>query len=132
MPKPTPLCSPTPMGQKRGVPCVVRGRVVDAEGNPIRGATLDVWQAADDGFYDVQPESNQPEKNLRGIFTSDDNGEFWFRTVAPLYSPVPTDGTVGVLLRAINRHPMRPAHIHFIIEAPGYEHLVSESMTANL
>lgn len=110
---------------ERGDPCVVRGRVVDADGHPISGATLDMWQAADDGFYDVQPESSQPEKNLRGIFTSDENGEFWFRSIAPLYYPVPTDGPVGVLLKATGRHPMRPAHIHFIIDAPGYERLVT-------
>ena len=109
----------------RGEPCLVRGRVFDAAGKPIANATLDVWQAADDGFYDVQPESNQPEMNLRGIFQADAVGAFWFRTIKPKYYPVPTDGPVGELLCATGRHPMRPAHIHFMIEAPGYERLVT-------
>lgn len=110
---------------ERGQPCVVRGRVLDLAGKPIAGAMLDVWQAADDGFYDVQPESNQPEMNLRGIFHTDSDGAFWFRTIKPQYYPVPTDGPVGELLLATGRHPMRPAHIHFLIEAPGYERLVT-------
>jgi protocatechuate 3,4-dioxygenase beta subunit len=110
---------------ERGEPCVVRGRVLDPQGHPIAGATLDVWQAADDGFYDVQPESNQPEMNLRGVFHADAQGAFWFRTIKPRHYPVPTDGPVGELLLATGRHPMRPAHIHFMIDAPGYERLVT-------
>jgi len=110
---------------ERGDPCVIRGRVVDPDGTPIAGAKLDMWQASDDGFYDVQPESNQPEKNLRGIFRSDEKGEFWFRSVVPLYYPVPTDGPVGDLLKATGRHPMRPAHVHFWITADGYEQLIT-------
>lgn len=103
----------------------VRGRVLDPSGKPLGGAMLDVWQAADDGFYDVQPESNQPEMNLRGVFHADAEGAFWFRTIKPQYYPVPTAGPVGDLLLATGRHPMRPAHIHFMIEAPGYERLVT-------
>lgn len=110
---------------ERGEPCVVRGRVLDPAGRPIPGATLDVWQAADDGFYDVQPESNQPEMNLRGIFRADEQGAFWFRTIKPRHYPIPTDGPVGELLLATGRHPMRPAHIHFLIDAPGYQRLVT-------
>jgi protocatechuate 3,4-dioxygenase beta subunit len=110
---------------ERGEPCVVRGRVLDPGGQPIPGATLDVWQAADDGFYDVQPESNQPEMNLRGVFHADAHGGFWFRTIKPRYYPIPTDGPVGELLLATGRHPMRPAHIHFMIDAPGFERLVT-------
>ena len=114
----------------RGEPTVVRGQVTDPNGVPIAGAMLDVWQAADDGFYDVQPESNQPAINLRGIFHADENGEFWFRTIKPKYYPIPTDGPVGALLLATGRHPMRPAHIHFMIEAPGYERLVTHIFVA--
>ena len=110
---------------ERGDPCVVRGRVLDAHGTGVAGARLDVWQAADDGFYDVQPESHQPPMNLRGVFQADEQGAFWFRTIKPQYYPVPTDGPVGELLLACGRHPMRPAHIHFMIEAPGFERLVT-------
>jgi protocatechuate 3,4-dioxygenase beta subunit len=115
---------------QRGEPCVVRGRVLDPAGQPIAGATLDVWQAADDGFYDVQPESNQPEMNLRGVFHAAADGSFWFRTIKPNYYPIPTDGPVGQLLLATGRHPMRPAHIHFMISAPGYERLVTHIFVA--
>ncbi|MEM9773937.1 MAG: intradiol ring-cleavage dioxygenase [Chloroflexota bacterium] len=110
---------------ERGDPMVVRGRVLSEDGTPLAGAKLDVWQAADDGFYDVQPESGQDLGNLRGVFTADENGEFWYRAIAPLYYPVPTDGPVGQLLTATGRHPMRPAHIHFWIVAEGHEALIT-------
>jgi len=109
---------------QRGNHTVVRGRVTDVSGNPLAGAKLDVWQSDDDGFYDVQDE-NQPEMNLRGIFTANENGEYWFRTVKPSSYPIPTDGPVGELLRATDRHPMRPAHIHFMITHPGYQRLIT-------
>jgi protocatechuate 3,4-dioxygenase beta subunit len=115
---------------QRGEQTVVCGQVTDPSGNPIAGAKLDVWQAADDGFYDVQLESNQPAMNLRGVFHTDQNGEFWFRTIKPKYYPIPTDGPVGALLVATGRHPMRPAHIHFMIEAPGYERLITHIFVA--
>lgn len=107
-----------------GEPTVVRGRVTDPSGNPIAGAMLDIWQASPDGMYDVQ-DPDQPEMNLRGIFESDANGEYWFKTVKPAAYPIPDDGPVGDLLRATGRHPMRPAHIHFMISAPGYETLIT-------
>lgn len=109
----------------RGTPMVVRGKVTGSDGKVLAGAKLDIWQAADDGFYDVQPESNQPEGNLRGVFTTDKDGEFWYRAIAPLYYPVPTDGPVGDLLTATGRHPMRPAHIHYWIVADGYDQLIT-------
>jgi hydroxyquinol 1,2-dioxygenase len=107
-----------------GEEIVVRGRVTDAAGRPVAGATLDVWQAAPDGRYDIQ-EKNQTGMNLRGRFKSDDAGAYEFRTVKPRSYPVPDDGPVGVLLRAQGRHPYRPAHIHFIITAEGYEPLIT-------
>lgn len=110
--------------QERGEFTVVRGRVTDPKGNPIEGALLDVWQSDDDGHYDVQDEK-QPEMNLRGIFKSDEKGEYWFRTVKPSSYPIPVDGTAGELLKAMGRHPMRPAHIHFMITAPGYKRLTT-------
>lgn len=105
----------------RGRPCVVTGRVLDAAGAPVAGALLDVWQTSEDGWYDVQQPGIQPEGNLRGKFRAEPDGSFWFVSVKPASYPIPTDGPVGELLRAIGRHPFRPAHIHFIISAPGYE-----------
>jgi protocatechuate 3,4-dioxygenase beta subunit len=104
----------------KGEPTWVSGRVLDGEGRPIEGARLDVWQTSSDGFYDIQDES-QPGMNLRGIFTTGPDGRFSFRTVRPSSYPIPTDGPVGKMLLAMGRHPMRPAHIHFIISAPGFE-----------
>lgn len=104
----------------RGRPCVVTGRVLDVEGRPVAGALLDVWQTTEDGWYDVQQPDIQPAGNLRGKFQTDAEGRFWFVTVKPASYPIPNDGPVGALLRQLGRHPYRPAHIHFIISAPGY------------
>jgi len=103
---------------------VVHGRVLDDDGQPIGGATIDVWQASPTGMYDVQ-DPGQPEMNLRGIFNSGDGGEFWFKTVKPAAYPIPDDGPVGELLKATGRHSMRPAHIHFMIRAPGFKPLTT-------
>lgn len=114
----------------RGQPCVVSGRVLDEAGRPIEGAELDVWQTSEDGFYDVQQQGEQPAGNLRGRFRTDADGRFWFVSVKPASYPVPTDGPVGELLRAIGRHPYRPAHIHFIISAAGYETVTTHVFAA--
>jgi hydroxyquinol 1,2-dioxygenase len=106
-------------------PCVVIGRVVGTDGTPLPGATLDVWQANDHGAYDVQEPDKQPDGNGRGLFTTDAEGRFWFRTIVPSYYPIPTDGPVGELLAATRRHPYRPAHIHFIVAADGYRTLTT-------
>ncbi|MPY55748.1 intradiol ring-cleavage dioxygenase [Streptomyces spongiae] len=103
-----------------GEPCVVSGRVRSADGTPLPGAVLDVWQANAEGYYDVQQPDVQPPGNGRGLFTADAEGRFWFRTCVPSPYPIPTDGPVGDLLRATGRHPYRPAHIHFIASAEGY------------
>jgi hydroxyquinol 1,2-dioxygenase len=99
---------------------VVSGRVLSADGTPLPGAVLDVWQADADGHYDVQQPDLQPAGNGRGLFTADSEGRFWFRTCVPAPYPIPTDGPVGALLRATGRHPYRPAHIHFIATAAGH------------
>jgi catechol 1,2-dioxygenase len=104
-----------------GEPCVVTGRVVSVDGTPLPGAKVDVWQADDHGFYDVQQPGEQPQGNGRGLFTSDEEGRFRFRTVVPAHYPIPTDGPVGDLLGATLRHPYRPAHIHFIAAAQGHQ-----------
>jgi hydroxyquinol 1,2-dioxygenase len=103
-----------------GEPCLVQGRVVSLTGEPIAGAHLEVWQADDDGFYDVQYHELE-ESRGRGHLTSAEDGRFWFWSVKPVGYPIPGDGPVGDLLRASNRSPMRPAHVHFMVSAPGYE-----------
>ena len=103
-----------------GEPCVVTGRVAGLDGTPLAAATVDVWQADDHGFYDVQQPGTQPQGNGRGLFTCDGDGRFWFRTVTPSPYPIPADGPVGALLGATGRHPYRPAHIHFIVAAGGH------------
>ena len=113
-----------------GTPCVVTGRVVSVDGAPLPGATLDVWQANDQGFYDVQQPDVQPRTNGRGLFTADDKGEFWFRTIVPSFYPIPTDGPVGELLTSTGRHAFRPAHIHFIVAAPGHRPLTTHIFVA--
>jgi catechol 1,2-dioxygenase len=113
-----------------GQPLLVRGRVLDTEGNPVPGAMLDVWQANDQGFYDVQQPEVQPRTNGRGLFTADADGAYWFRTIVPSHYPIPTDGPVGKLLTATNRHPYRPAHIHFIVTARGHRLLTTHLFVA--
>ncbi|MGW1617610.1 intradiol ring-cleavage dioxygenase [Streptomyces sp. NPDC002172] len=103
-----------------GEPCVVSGVVRSADGTPLPGAVLDVWQADPSGFYDVQQPDVQPPGNGRGLFTADEEGRFRFRTCVPSAYPIPTDGPVGALLKATGRHPYRPAHIHFIVSAAGH------------
>jgi len=109
----------------KGEPLIVSGRVVDEAGKPIEGATLDVWQANSEGYYDVQQKGIQPDMNLRGRFITGADGRYWFRSSKPLFYPIPHDGPVGALLRNLGRHPYRPAHIHFIVSAPGYQAVVT-------
>lgn len=113
----------------KGDPVIVDGRVLDGEGRPIAGATLEVWQANEDGFYDVQQKGIQPDWNLRGVFTSEVDGSFWFRSAKPLHYPIPSDGPVGEMLSALGRHPNRAAHLHFIVQAPGYQTVTTHIFT---
>jgi len=101
-------------------PCVVTGQVTSTTGAALAGASVDVWQCDERGFYDVQQPGKQPPGNGRGLFVTDGEGRFWFRTVVPSHYPIPTDGPVGELLAATRRHAYRPAHIHFIVSAPGH------------
>jgi hydroxyquinol 1,2-dioxygenase len=113
-----------------GPRCVLEGRVRSADGTPLPGAELDVWQANDQGFYDVQQPDVQPPGNGRGLFTADQDGAYWFRTIVPTYYPIPTDGPVGTLLEATKRHPYRPAHVHFIVTAPVHRPLTTHIFVA--
>lgn len=112
-------------GDTPGEPVIVSGRVTDPSGQPIANALLDVWQASAEGFYDVQL-PDQTELNLRGKFRTDAEGRYAFRTIKPSFYPIPGDGPVGQMLRAVGRHPYRPAHIHFILSADGYEAVTTE------
>jgi hydroxyquinol 1,2-dioxygenase len=108
-----------------GEPCVVRGHVRSVTGEAIGDAEIDIWQADAKGFYDVQQPADQDIGNGRGLLHSDADGGFWFRSIVPSPYPIPTDGTVGQLLAATGRHPYRPAHIHFLVTAPGYRSLTT-------
>jgi catechol 1,2-dioxygenase len=113
----------------KGEPTFVHGRILDLEGKPIVGATVDVWQTNDDGFYDVQQRGVQPDWNLRGVFQSDAEGVYNFRSVKPRFYPIPDDGPVGAMLHALGRGPERAAHLHFIVSAPGFETVVTHIFT---
>jgi hydroxyquinol 1,2-dioxygenase len=103
-----------------GDPTLFSGRILTADGKPIPGAQIDTWQADAEGFYDVQ-RPNLNGMRLRGKFHTDAQGRFWFWTVKPTEYPIPTDGPVGQMLLNMGRHPYRPAHIHTIVSAPGFE-----------
>jgi catechol 1,2-dioxygenase len=104
--------------------------VQDQAGQPIVGAEIDVWHASPVGLYENQ-DPEQAEMNLRGKFTTDEDGRFRFRTVKMVGYPIPTDGVVGRLLRAQDRHPFRPAHLHALIHKPGFKVLISQVYDSN-
>jgi hydroxyquinol 1,2-dioxygenase len=111
-----------------GEPCFVRGTVVGLEGEPVPGAELQVWQADAHGMYDVQYDAQADgshEHKARGTLHADHCGRFNFKTVRAEAYPIPHDGPVGRMLEALGRHPWRPAHLHFMITAPGYERLIT-------
>lgn len=114
-----------------GEPLYVSGVVRSADGRPIANAIVDVWQADDDGYYDVQQPELEDEPVLRARFRTDQDGRYHFRSIVPSFYPIPDDGPVGELLKATNRHPNRPAHVHFMIAAPGYETLVTHIFLAD-
>jgi hydroxyquinol 1,2-dioxygenase len=112
----------------KGEPCLVRGTIRSSQGEPIGDAVVDVWQADADGYYDVQ--YSAAERRARGVFRSDANGRFWFWSILANKYPIPHDGPVGELLAGLNRHPWRPAHLHFLIEAQGFHRLVTHVFRA--
>jgi hydroxyquinol 1,2-dioxygenase len=108
----------------KGEPCFVSGRVTALDGTPISGAAIEVWQADSDGFYDVQYQG-ETAAQARGKLRSLPDGSFHFRSITAESYPIPYDGPVGRMLEALGRHPWRPAHLHFMIEAPGYDRLIT-------
>jgi hydroxyquinol 1,2-dioxygenase len=106
-----------------GEPCFVSGTVRDLDGRPIEGATLDVWQTDGEGLYEAQRDVNQPW--LRGVYHTRADGSFLIRTVAPIGYTIPMDGTVGELMTRTDISHYRPAHIHFLVEAPGYHRIIT-------
>jgi catechol 1,2-dioxygenase len=107
-----------------GQPTLISGRVTDMEGKPVANALLDVWQSSSEGLYDSQMGEGE-ELHMRAKYHTDADGNYLVRTSRPKHYPVPTDGPVGRMLELTDRHPWRPAHVHFVISAPGYETLVT-------
>ena len=108
-----------------GTAMLVSGQVRGIDGQPLAGAKVDVWQASPVGLYENQ-DQGQPDMNLRGYFLTDADGRYHFRTVRPAGYPVPTHGATGALLRAQERHCMRPAHVHFMVSHPGCKTLITQ------
>ncbi|SRR5579875_660110 len=117
-------------GKLEGEPMYVEGTVRAVDGKPIAGATVDVWHSDGIGNYDVQQLDKIGGFGGRGVLKTDAGGGFRFWTIRPIFYPVPTDGPVGELLRAQGRHPYRPAHVHFMLRAPGQERLVTHVFSA--
>ena len=107
-----------------GVPCLVRGRVRDVEGRGVPGAMIETWQADAEGHYDVQYVDLDTHR-ARGVLTSGPDGHFHFRSIVAEAYPIPHDGPVGRMLDRLGRHPWRPAHLHFMITAPGHQTLIT-------
>ncbi|BBH69746.1 6-chlorohydroxyquinol-1,2-dioxygenase [Actinoplanes sp. OR16] len=110
-------------GGAAGEPCWVSGTVTDTAGNPVAGARIEVWEADDDGFYDVQYGDDRVA--ARGHLVTDAAGGFRFWAITPTPYPIPHDGPVGRLLAATGRSPMRASHLHFLVTAPGLRTLVT-------
>lgn len=118
----------------RGEPCFVSGRVLSTDGTPLAGVSVDVWQSDEDGFYDVQRPPTSPEGHThraRARLTTDAQGRYHFKSILASPYPIPHDGPVGRLLSAMGRHPWRPAHLHYMLDAPGHERLITHIFRAN-
>jgi hydroxyquinol 1,2-dioxygenase len=111
----------------KGESCHFEGRVLDLQGSPIEGARVDVWSDNADGFYDVQQPDVQPKWNNRGVFITGVDGRYSFVGIKPVSYPIPDDGPVGQVLGRLGRHPYRPAHMHYLVSAPGFQKLVTHT-----
>jgi hydroxyquinol 1,2-dioxygenase len=114
----------------KGEPAFYSGRVLDSSGKPIANAVLDVWSGDGEGTYDMQMQGDVGMK-ARGRLRTDAQGRYSFRSIKPNYYPVPDDGPVGVMLRKMGRHPMRPGHIHMIVSAPGHHAVTTHLFAAS-
>ena len=115
----------------KGEACLFEGRVLMLDGAPIAGARVDVWSDNAEGFYDVQQPGIQPEGNNRGVFVTGADGRYSFVGIKPVCYPIPDDGPVGQMLEALGRHPYRPAHMHYLITAPGFQKLVTHTFVGD-
>lgn len=113
----------------QGEPCFVSGTIRGLDDQRIAGAEISVWQSDDEGVYDVQRpglDQHQARGNLRSL----EDGRFYFKSILAVPYPIPHDGPVGRMLHALGRHPWRPAHLHFMVKAPGYETLITHVFRA--
>lgn len=107
-----------------GAPCFVKGTIKGLGGEPVAGAHIEVWQSDEEGMYDVQKKGLDHAQG-RGVLKADDQGQYYFKSILAVAYPIPHDGPVGDMLKATKNHPWRPAHLHFMIKAPGYESLIT-------
>ena len=115
----------------KGERCLFEGKVVDRHGEPIEGACVDVWSDNADGFYDVQQPDIQPKWNNRGRFITGKDGAYKFYGIKPVSYPIPDDGPVGKMLGLMGRHPYRPAHMHYLVTAPGFQKIVTHTFVGD-
>ncbi|GES46032.1 6-chlorohydroxyquinol-1,2-dioxygenase [Rhizobium dioscoreae] len=111
----------------KGESCLFMGRVLDLDGNPVAGARIDVWSDNAEGYYDVQQPDIQPKWNNRGVFVTAEDGRYSFIGIKPVSYPIPDDGPVGKMLASLGRHPYRPAHMHYMVRAEGFQKLVTHT-----
>ena len=107
-----------------GTPCFVKGTIKGLNGEPVSGAHIEVWQSDEEGMYDVQKKELDHAQG-RGILIADEHGRYYFKSILAVAYPIPHDGPVGDMLTATKNHPWRPAHLHFMIKATGYESLIT-------
>ncbi|MFB0875319.1 MULTISPECIES: dioxygenase [unclassified Sphingobium] len=113
-------------GKAIGLPLYFQGQVQDVDGNPVADAQVDIWHSDADGHYDMMlPGFEAGETAMRAMLRTEADGSFWFRSIMPTSYPIPDDGPVGAMMRATRRSNMRPGHVHFVINAPGYERLTT-------
>jgi len=115
----------------KGDSCLFEGRVLDLHGEPIENACVDVWSDNSEGFYDVQQPDIQPKWNNRGRFVTGTDGVYRFIGIKPVSYPIPDDGPVGQMLGHLGRHPYRPAHMHFLVTAPGFKKIVTHTFVGD-